>query len=156
MLGFVQTLNKFYLEHSELWQVDYSWEGFKWISNDDNTQSIIAFRRIDKSGKELIAVCNFVPVERNGYRIGVPVAGSYKRVFCTDDVAFGGGTQPRRAGYKAQKNSMHGYDYSVEVDIPAMSVSFFAVPEKKQPSEKNIKDSTATKKLKKIKHINTK
>ena len=127
-LEFTKQLNKFYLENSPLWQEDYSWEGFKWISNDDYTQSIIAFRRIDKEGKELIAVCNFVPVERRDYRIGVPRSGSYRRVFCSDDVKFGGKTAPRRTGYKAVKKPFHGYDYSVSLDIPALSVSFYTVP----------------------------
>ncbi len=150
MLEFVRTLNKFYLDNSQLWEIDYSWEGFKWISNDDNSQSIIAFRRINKAGEEIIAVCNFVPVERSNYRIGVPFTGSYKRIFCTDDVAFGGNTQPRRAGYKATKKAMHGYDYSIEIDIPPLSVSFFAMPEKRQTknTEKNKND---TKRIKKVK-----
>lgn len=127
-LEFTRQLNKFYLENPPLWQEDYSWEGFRWIANDDNSQSIIAFRRIDKEGKELIAVCNFVPVERHDYRIGVPRSGSYRRIFCSDDVKFGGKTPARRAGYRAVKKPFHGYDYSVSLDIPALSVSFYTVP----------------------------
>lgn len=134
MQKFSKELNKFYLDNSQLWEIDYSWEGFKWISNDDNSQSIIAFRRMNKAGEEIIAVCNFVPVERKGYRIGVPKLGSYKRVFCSDDVKFGGKTEPRRAGFKAEKIPMHDCDYSVELDIPAMSVSFFSLPKRKAAS----------------------
>lgn len=151
MLEFVKALNKFYLENSQLWEIDYSWEGFKWISNDDNTQSIIAFRRINQSGEEIIAVCNFVPVERTGYRIGVPEAGEYRRIFCTDDEKFGGSSEALITEYKADKKAMHGYDYSVELDIPAMSVSYFAVPKKKPQPKKVAKNSDTTKKLKKIK-----
>ncbi len=131
MLSFTKELNKFYLDNSELWEIDYSWEGFNWISNDDNTQSIIAFRRMNKAGDEIIAVCNFVPVERTGYRIGVKSMGSYRRIFSTDDIKFGGNTAPRRAGYKAEKLPMHGRDYSIAIDIPPMSVSFFKPPKKK-------------------------
>ena len=131
MQNFSRDLNKFYLENSPFWEIDYSWEGFNWISHDDNSQSIIAFRRIDKSGNELIAVCNFVPVAREDYRIGVPVFGSYKRVFCSDDVKYGGTTEPRKTGYKAEKKPMHGYDYSVSLDIPPMSVSYFTLPAKR-------------------------
>ena len=133
MLKFVSELNKFYLDNSQLWEIDYSWEGFKWISNDDYTQSIISFRRINKDGEEIIAVCNFVPVARTDYRIGVPVSGSYKRIFCTDDVKYGGNTEPRKTGYKADKKAMHGLDYSISIDIPPMSVSYFKLPAKRVP-----------------------
>lgn len=148
MLQYVSKLNKFYLDNPALWEIDYSWEGFNWISNDDYTQSIIAFRRIAANGDEIIAVCNFVPVARENYRIGVPRAGSYRRIFCSDDVAFGGKTEPRRAGFKAEKEPMHGYDYSVSLDVPAMSVSFYAVPAKKEKSESGEKTDTKKQKAK--------
>ena len=90
MLKFSEKLNKFYVENSPLWQNDDSWNGFSWISNDDYKQSIISFRRIDDNGEEIIAVCNFVPVERKDYRIGVPQKGRYKVVFNTDSTEFGG------------------------------------------------------------------
>jgi 1,4-alpha-glucan branching enzyme len=131
MKEFTKQLNKFYLDTSPFWEIDYSWEGFDWISNDDNSQSIIAFRRINKVGEEIIAVCNFVPVGRTEYRIGVESPGSYRRIFTTDDIKFGGNTPPRRAGYKAEKMPMHGKDYSIAIDIPPMSVSFFKPPKKK-------------------------
>lgn len=132
MQKFTSDLNKFYLDNSQFWEVDYSWEGFKWISHDDYSQSIISFRRINKNGDEIIAVCNFVPVERKNYSIGVPVSGSYKRIFCSDDVKYGGKTEQRKTGYKAVKEPMHGYDYSVSIDIPPMSVSYFSLPAKRQ------------------------
>lgn len=132
MKAFVKELNKFYLDNSQFWEIDYSWEGFEWISNDDNSQSIIAFRRKNKAGEEIITVCNFVPVGRSDYKIGVPIPGSYKRVFCTDDVKFGGKTQPMTAGVKAKKEPMHGYDYSVSLEIPPMSVSYYRLPQKRK------------------------
>ncbi len=137
MMSFTSKLNEFYLNNSQLWEIDYSWEGFKWISNDDNSQSIISFRRINKAGDEIIAVCNFVPVDRTDYRIGVPKAGSYKMVFCSDDERFGGKTKLQRAGVKAEKIPMHGSDYSVSLNIPAMSVSYYLVPKKRNTKPKN-------------------
>ena len=134
MKKFVSDLNKFYLENSPLWEIDYSWEGFEWISNDDNNQSIIAFRRKNKAGEEIIAVCNFVPVGRTDYKIGVPAQGSYKRVLCTDYVKYGGKTEPKRSGFKAVKEPMHGYDYSISLDIPPMSGSYFKSPQKRKTS----------------------
>ena len=124
MQNFVKDLNKFYLKNSPLWQIDCSWEGFRWISSDDNSQSIISFLRTDKSGKQLICVCNFVPVSRQNYRIGVPKAGVYKPVFTSDDSRYGGNTD-KLSAVNSEPVAMHGFENSVSIDIPAMSVTFF-------------------------------
>lgn len=139
MQQYVSELNRFYLKNPELWEIDYSWDGFSWISNDDNTQSIISFRRMDKSGGEIITVCNFVPVARENYRIGVPKKGSYRRVFCSDSVNFGGKTEQTSVSCKSEKIPMHGYENSISLDIPAMSVSFYRVPAAKKPAQREKK-----------------
>ncbi len=128
MQRYVSELNKLYLKTSEFWEIDYSWDGFGWISNDDNTQSIIAFRRIDKSGNEIITVCNFVPVARENYRIGVPKKGTYKRIFCSESEKYGGKVSAGAKSYKSESVPMHGFENSIALDIPAMSVSYFKVP----------------------------
>ena len=87
---YVKELNHFYLKTKPLWQVDDSWDGFTWISHDDNTQNIIAFRRIDEKGDEIVVVCNFAPVKREHYRIGVPDYCTFKELLNSDDVRFGG------------------------------------------------------------------
>ena len=135
MQEYVKDLNKFYLKHSEMWQVDYSWEGFSWISNDDCNQSIISFRRINKRGDEIICVCNFVPVSRSDYRIGVPAVGSYKVMLTTADEKYGGngGIQPF---YQSEPIPMHGYDNSVSIDIPALSVTYYKVPKSRKSNSK--------------------
>ena len=129
----VEKLNNFYLENSPFWEDDYSWNGFSWISNDDYTQSIIAFRRIDKSGNEIVTICNFVPVKRTGYRIGVPYEGAYEEVFNTDAAEFGGSGEVKNGKVKTEDYAMHGYGQSITVDIPPMSVMYFKfVPVKKR------------------------
>lgn len=127
MSQYVRALNKFYLENPPLYEVDYSWEGFQWISNDDHEQSIISFRRIDKNGDEIIAVCNFVPVAREGYSIGVPYKASYKPVFCTEWDKFGGSLKTSTRAVKSTKRGMHGYENSIKINIPAMSVTYYKV-----------------------------
>ena len=139
MQQYVAELNKFYLKNPEFWEIDYSWDGFNWISNDDNTQSIIAFRRIDKSGNEIITVCNFVPVARENYRIGVPKKGSYRRIFCSDSVNYGGTTDETAVSVKSEKVPMHGYDNSISISIPAMSVSFYRVPHQRKAGQREKK-----------------
>ena len=135
MQEYVKDLNKFYLKNNQFWQIDYSWEGFSWISNDDYTQSVISFRRINKAGDEIICVCNFVPVSRSDYRIGVPVSGSYKTLLTTDDEKYGGngGVKP---SYQSEKIPMHGYENSVSLDIPALSVTYYKVPKKRGAKSK--------------------
>ena len=127
---FFKKLNHFYLDNPPLWKNDDSWDGFAWISNDDYMQSIIAFRRIDDSGNEIIAVCNFVPVGRENYRIGVPYEGSYEQVFSTEDKEFGGSGFTNKK-VKTEDYAMHGFDSSIRITIPAFSVTYFKyVPSK--------------------------
>lgn len=129
--AFFKALNHFYLEHPPLWQVDFSWEGFSWISNDDYNQSVIAFRRIDKNGNELIAVCNFVPVTRTDYRIGMPFEGTYAEIFSTDAVEFGGSGIHNGDAIKTEPLPLHNYEQSVSLTIPAMSVLYLRCKRKK-------------------------
>ena len=121
---FIKELNKFYLKNPPLWQNDDSWEGFQWISHDDYKQSIISFRRIDDEKNEIITVCNFVPVTRNEYRIGVPEKGTYYEVFNSASEKYGG-EGITNISVKAEPIPMHGYDYSIEIKIPSLSVMFF-------------------------------
>ncbi len=123
----VRALNKFYLNTPAFYEIDYSWEGFRWIAADDTVQSIVSFRRIDKSGKEIICVCNFVPVTRENYRIGVPYEGSYSVVFDTDAEKFGGDGVLKSKNiyaFETKDESMHGLDFSIDITLPAMSVIY--------------------------------
>ena len=131
MQEYLKDLNKLYLKNSQLWEIDYSWEGFSWISNDDYTQSVISFRRMNKAGEEIICVCNFVPVDRHDYRIGVPVAGNYKKLFSSADIKYGGAGGVADA-YKSEDTAMHGYNNSISLDIPGLSVTYYKVPKKRK------------------------
>ena len=124
MQSYVRDLNHFYLDHPALWHNDVDWQGFQWISCDDWQQSVISFRRIDEKGKEVIVVCNFCPVERTGYKIGVPKAGTYVPVLSSDDAKYGGAGTPL-APVKARKEELHGLKYAVELTLPAMSAVFY-------------------------------
>lgn len=123
---YVKALNQFYLKNAALWEIDFSWEGFSWISNDDYKQNIIAFRRISKNGDELIIVCNFAPVKRSNYRIGIPYTGSYQEVFTSDLKQFGG-CGVKNGSIKSEDVPMHGFKQSISLTIPPLSVLFFKV-----------------------------
>lgn len=141
---FSRDLNRFYLSASPLWENDESWEGFSWICHDDYMQSVISFRRIDRNGKEIVAVCNFVPVARDGYRIGVPYEGVYEQAFSSDDVKYGGTGLVQNGKLKSEDYAMHGYEQSIVMDIPAMSVMYFTVTPKKKRTEKAKTDAEAS------------
>ena len=122
--AFFKAVNHFYLQRPELWEIDFSWEGFEWISNDDYQQSVIAFRRKSREGKELVCVCNFVPVQRENYCIGVPIRGTWAEVFSSDDKAFGGQGVTNGKAIKTQDVPMHGCEQSVSLTLPGNSVFF--------------------------------
>ena len=145
---FVKSLNKFYLNTSPLWQNDDSWTGFQWISNDDYKQSVIAFRRIDDEGNEIIAVCNFVPVQREDYRIGVPKKGTYRVVFNTDSEEFGG-TGASAKSYKSEKIPMHGFKESISMTLAPLSVMYLKTTTRKKADAKEEKVISETEKKKK-------
>ncbi len=133
MQEFVRQLNFFYLEHPALWQNDTDWKGFEWLSHDDNLQSIIAFRRMDQRNREVIAVCNFCPVLRENYRIGVPFSGEYRPVFSSDDTQFGGTGTPL-CNIEAQSIPMHGREYSIALTIPPCATVYYERKKRSTPS----------------------
>ncbi len=142
---FSKNLNKFYLDHPQFWEDDFSWEGFSWIANDDYKQSIIIFRRFDNKKNEVIAVCNFVPVERKSYCFGVPYKGSYTEVFNSTSPD---GSPMTNGTVKSVDTPMHGFEQSVCVDIPAFSVMYFTVkkaPQKRKASSDEKKKATVKK-----------
>ena len=142
-----EKLNKFYYENAPLWQNDDSWQGFSWISNDDYRQSVIAFRRFDDNGGELIVVCNFVPVERNDYKIGVPFEGEYKLVFNSDAVEFGGEGITSEL-MKSKSYPMHGFDDSISLDLAPLSVIYLKPYPYQRPKSMLIPDKEDKKRKK--------
>ena len=128
---FVKTLNEFYKKNKALHQIDFSWEGFEWIAADDNIQNAIAFKRIDKKGKELICVFNLGDKERVDYKIGVD-EGKYRLVFNTDDVKFGGEGRKHKKTVSAKKVPTHGKDFSISLILPPLTALFLQKTTKRE------------------------
>ena len=122
--SYVSALNKFYLANSPLWEIDYSWEGFSWIVSDDSSNSVVAYIRRDKKENELIALCNFTSVTRQKYRIGVPKPGTYRVVFSSALPEFGGKGESTVGSVRAKKKPIHGYEYSIELNIEGLSCMY--------------------------------
>ena len=133
--AYVQDLNHFYTANPALWQVDYSWEGFQWIVSDDNQQSVVAFLRRDAAGKMLMIACNFNPVLRQDYQMGVPVAGTYKEVLSSDDTKYGG-AGITNGSLRSKKGARHGFEQYISVTLPPLSTVYFSVPAPRKKPEK--------------------
>lgn len=119
---FVSKANSFYLHNSELWEIDFSWEGFQWIVSDDNTQNIIVFERYNRMGEGIICIFNFSPISRKNYRLGVDGIGEYEVIFSTDD------SLPN--SIEADICPSHGRKHSVSLDITSYTGVFLKQKEK--------------------------
>ncbi len=139
--AYTKALNHFYLKQSTLWELDNTWEGFQWIVPDDYMQNIIVFLRRDKQGEEMIVVCNFSPVQREQYRFGVPQSGSYRLLFSSDKAEFGGGDYSG-ATLRSRKGEMHGFEQSIGVTIPPLSITMYSVP-KSSTSQADIQEASS-------------
>ncbi len=108
---------------------------------DDSQQSVIAFLRKDASGKQILVVCNFNPVLREGYTLGAPVAGTYKEILNSDDAEFGGSGAVHNKAVRTHKKPLHGFEQSITITLPPMSTLYFEVPTKR--TRKAAADKTA-------------
>ncbi len=142
---FIEELNKFYNEHKELWEADSDWSGFKWISSDDNSNSVIVFRRFDRSGNELVVVCNFQPNYHEQYSFGVPFYADYEEIFTTEKPEYGGGAI-FNGTVVSQDEPMHGEPYSLTVKIAPMSAMFFKAKNIRIPEDDLKKEGEKKKK----------
>lgn len=124
-----------------MWEIDFSWEGFEWISNDDYQQSVISFMRMDKSGRKLFVVCNFCPVQRDFYRIGIPEPGDYKEVFNSEAKEFDGCGITNGTVTADPEFPMHGHAQSISLTLPPLSVMYFEHVEKPKSRAKNTADA---------------
>ena len=91
VLDWVAALNDLYRNEPALHRCDASADGFRWVVGNDDANSVIAFLRLATGHRPVLVVCNFTAVPRNGYRIGVPVAGRWTTLLNSDDNRFGGG-----------------------------------------------------------------
>lgn len=123
---FVKDLLHLYRKNKALYECDDSWDGFEWINADDADRSIYSFMRHSKEKKKnLLFVCNFTPVPRPDYRVGVPRGKQYKLIMNSDERKYGGTGQERPLVYKAVKQECDGRPYSFAYDLPAYGVAIF-------------------------------
>lgn len=146
---YVKDLNHFYMENKALWELDTSWDGFRWVNEADSENSVLSYiRRGRHAADNVVVVANFTPVERPIYKIGVPLVGEYEVVFHSSAVKYGGNKRITKKVYKTKNMQFSDMMYTIEVAIDGNSVMFL----KKKPADKTSaskKKTTASKTAKK-------
>jgi 1,4-alpha-glucan branching enzyme len=123
----VGDLNRAYRDEPALWQVDGEPAGFAWLELNDAAANVIAFARFSKDAERvLVCVCNFSPVPRPGYRVGLPRAGSWREVVNTDATAYGGSGAGNLGSVTAEETAWHGQQWSAEIQLPPLGVIWLA------------------------------
>jgi 1,4-alpha-glucan branching enzyme len=122
---YVRDLNRLHRNEPALHQADFDWTGFQWIDYSDGEQSAIAFMRKARDPANLVVcVCNFTPVPRHGYRIGVPAPGWYRELLNSDAAFYGGSNVGNWGGVQAEPIPWHGLPYSLSLTLPPLAVLF--------------------------------
>ena len=146
---YVKDLNHFYMGNKALWELDTSWDGFRWVNEADSENSVLSYiRRGRHAADNVVVVANFTPVERPIYKIGVPLAGEYEVVFHSSAVKYGGNKRITKKVYKTKNMQFSDMMYTIEVAIDGNSVMFL----KKKPADNaaaSKKKTTASKTAKK-------
>ena len=119
---------------------------FQWLEADDANANTVAFLRKDKKGDFLVIVCNFSPVHREGYRVGVPAAGKYAVVLNSDDKAFGGTGAGDKTQISTENLPCHGQEQSMVIDLPPMSGVIYRCAKRSPAPRKKAPTGTAAKK----------
>jgi 1,4-alpha-glucan branching enzyme len=151
----MKDLNRLYRQYPALFELDDEPEGFRWIDCNDAPHSVISFVRypsfvtgkkgkITKKGIHVIAACNFTPIPRVGYRIGVPRRCDYLEVLNTDAREYGGGGMGNFGRVKVEDVPCHGFPQSIVLALPGLS-TLWLVPELDEdpPSPEAEKDEAA-------------
>lgn len=126
MQKFVKDLNHLYLSEKAFYEMDFNLSGFEWINCHDGEQSIISFIRRGENEKDiLIFICNFTPVVREHYRIGVPFEGYYTELLNSDSEYYGGSNVGNNGGIYADNICCHDKPYSIGIKVPPLSVVVF-------------------------------
>jgi 1,4-alpha-glucan branching enzyme len=128
VLRLVGDLNRLYKEQPALHQIDFDWNGFEWLELHDWENSVLAFLRRGKiPGEEMVVACNFTPVVREGYRIGVPREGYYREMLNTDSYCYDGSNVGNSGGVWSKPEPCGSHPHHVELTLPPLGAVFLKV-----------------------------
>jgi 1,4-alpha-glucan branching enzyme len=118
----VADLNRAYREKPALHQVDFEGRGFQWIDNHDSDNSILTFLRLADDGRAVLVACNFTPVVRYSYRVGVPCGGAWREILNSDAGEYGGSGVGNMGRAETEPVSWHGRGQSILLTLPPLAV----------------------------------
>ena len=122
----VRDLNTIYRGQASLHEMDFEVGGFEWVDCTDAQRSIISFIRHGRNKEDqLLFVCNFTPVVRANYRVGVPQGGIWREILNSDAPLYGGSGQGNFGGLEAAPLPAHGRPFSLNMTIPPLGVVVF-------------------------------
>jgi 1,4-alpha-glucan branching enzyme len=125
----VRDLNRLYRSEPALYEGDCDPRGFQWIDPNNSDENVIAFVRTAlTSNRKVVCVCNFSPVVRTAYRLGVPASGYYREILNTDAEAYGGSNRGNAGGAWAEPSASHGFPCSLTLVLPPLGVLWLEVP----------------------------
>lgn len=123
MQQWVKDVNQFYLEQPALYELDFDPRGFRWIEANDSDQSVFTYMRFAENPDDfLVVACNFTPVPRHNYRVGVPRPGYYKEMLNSDAETYGGGNVGNLGGVQTDPVAWHAHPQSLNLTIPPLGI----------------------------------
>jgi 1,4-alpha-glucan branching enzyme len=123
---YVRDLNRIYSSEPALHEVDFDYEGFDWIDFRDSEESIISFIRYARNKDDyLVVVCNFTPVPRFAYRIGVPEGCYFREILNSDSREYWGSNIGNAGGVQGEETPWHGKPCSINIMVPPLAVLYF-------------------------------
>lgn len=117
---YVKDLNAFYVEHSEFFEIENSWDGFEWLAPNDADRNIVSFKRKNKDGDEITVIVSFSGVDAKDYLLGLP-EGKYKIIFNSDSTKYGGSGTLKKRIFKTVKIPSHNMPNSIKIEVPKMT-----------------------------------
>ncbi|MGB0909011.1 MAG: 1,4-alpha-glucan branching protein GlgB [Nitrospirales bacterium] len=123
---YVADLNHLYQSEPALYEVDFDWQGFQWIDLHDSDNSTLTYIRYARDHSNfVVCACNFTPVPRESYRMGVPSEGVYQELINSDAEIYGGSNIGNAGAVQAEQMPYHNQPFSVLVTLPPLAVVFF-------------------------------
>ncbi len=124
-VAFIKDMLSLYREHSAMYELDDTPDGFEWINNISAKENILSFLRKSKDGETLLVVCNFADLAYEKYQMGVPFAGKYKEIFNSDNEKYGGTGIINKRVRNSKEKTVDARDNSIAINIPPLGISVF-------------------------------